>query len=169
MHWEPMCYRTNFTGIPHTPNAMLNLRTLFALLLGCLVVLMAGCQGTTSSGGGAAPYAKPIPEGMGRVYFYRKSAFGGKALRPSIVLNGRTVGQSVSGTYFVVDREPGNCEVSCSVLMEHTINFDLADGETVYVETKTTMGIYLGHVRPGIVDAVKGAAEASKTRLTGPM
>ncbi len=145
---------------------MQNIRTLLLLLLG-VACSVGACRAPASSDASASPTVTPVPDGMGRIYFYRKSGFGGAALKPTVMLNGVPAGQSAPGVYFVVDREPGRYEAKCSVLMEHAISFDLAAGQTIYVETRTTMGIYAGHVRPQIVDAGTGASGVSKCRRTG--
>lgn len=117
--------------------------TLVFLVL-ALALASGACRSTDSSAAGPPPVIEPIPEGQGRIYFYRKSGVGGAALKPMVMLNGMTAGQSTPGGYFVVDRDPGRYEAKCSVLMEHAISFDLAAGQTLYVQTRTTMGIYAG-------------------------
>ena len=137
-----------------------------------LLTLCFACSspGSTSSGtspAGPESQAADIPAGQGRIYFFRKSGMGGVAIRPAILLNGQSVGTSAPGTYFYVDRAPGSYEVKCSVLTDHVINFPLAAGETVYVQTRVTMGVYLGHVRPRVVSESAGKSGVGKTKLAG--
>ena len=145
------------------------MRTCLTLIL---LTLCFACSSSGSTSSGASPSASGpqvggVPADKGRIYFFRKSGFAGAALRPAILLNGEKVGTSAPGTWFHVDRAPGNYEVKSSVLTDHVINFPVAAGETVYVETRTTMGVYLGHVKPRIVDEKTGKAGVSKATFSG--
>jgi hypothetical protein len=66
-----------------------------------------------------------------------------------------------------VDQAPGDCHVLCSVITDHAIRFPLAAGQTVYVETRATMGVFAGHVRPRPVSASAGIAGARKCSYSG--
>lgn len=130
------------------------------------LAFIAACSSTSNGRADFEAKATPLAEGKGRVYVFRKSKFGGGAIRPSVKLDGIPVGKSSSGTYFYFDRAPGEYSMSCSVITKHTIRFTLKAGETKYIETRTTMGVVAGHVRPGIVTHKQGAAAASKCKYT---
>jgi hypothetical protein len=136
----------------------------------CTLFLLPVLVGCSSSGDGKsaepAPHAAPAA-GMGRIYFFRTNRAVSKAIQPAVRLNGEPVGNSRPGKYFYVDRAPGSYQVTCSVVTDHTINFPLKGGETIYVETRATMGIYVGHVRPSIVSADKGKAGVAKCAYAG--
>jgi len=136
----------------------------------CTLFLLPVMVACSSSGGtkSAEPQAHAAPAaGMGRIYFFRANRALGKAVQPAVRVNGEPVGNSRPGKYFYIDRSPGSYQVTCSVVTDHTINFPLKAGETVYVETRATMGIYVGHVRPSVVGADKGKAGVGKCKYSG--
>ncbi len=79
----------------------------------------------------ASGQSAPVPEGQGRIYFYREKRFVGLAMEPHIQLNFKTVGNSMNGGYFYVDRPPGNYVAVCRKgrKEKHEINFTLGPGE----------------------------------------
>jgi hypothetical protein len=132
-----------------------------------IVVFLAACASTSTNTTDFESTAHPLKEDMGRVYVYRKGKMTGSAIRPAVKVNGVAVGQSAPSTYFYFDRAPGEYSMSCSVITDHTIRFTVEAGETVYVETRAAMGVFAGHIRPGIVTPKEGAAAASKCKYTG--
>ena len=80
------------------------------------------------------------PADKGRIYFYRESAFMGNLITPDIVVNGKTVGTSNPGTFFYVDREPGDYQVFCGMGTLNQTGFTLAAGQDVYVRTTVGSG-----------------------------
>lgn len=82
----------------------------------------------------------PQPADKGRIYFYRESAFIGNLITPDIVVNGKVVGVSNPGTFFYIDREPGNYEVVCGMGILNQTGFALAAGQDVYVRTAPGTG-----------------------------
>ena len=137
------------------------MRKYWALLLPLCVV----CAG---SGPSARPEGTPpMAEGKGRIYFFRAGGLGGAALQPTVYLSGQEVGKSKPGTYFHTDREPGSYEVKCEVLTEHGCSFSLQAGKTVYVETTTRLGVFVGRVLPRVVSANAGTAGVGKCAYIG--
>jgi len=103
-----------------------------------------------------------IPAGQGRIYFYREKRFVGLAMEPHILLNAETVGNSMNGGYFYVDRPPGNYVVHCSNDRngDHQITVTLAAGDIKYVQTSFVSF----HIESTLVDkdtAVKTLSECS--------
>jgi hypothetical protein len=78
----------------------------------------------------------PQPAEKGRIYFYRESAFLGNLITPDILVNGETVGTSTPGTFFYVDLEPGDYQLSCGVGERNHTKVTLAAGQDVYARTK---------------------------------
>ena len=132
------------------------------------LALLAACSSTSKNVESFESKAKPLADGMGRIYVYRKSKMMGGGLRPAVKVNGAVVGKSAPGTYFYFDKAPGEYTMSCSVLMQHSIRFQVKAGETVFVETRSTVGRFAGHIRPGIVTPKEGAAAAAKCKYTDP-
>ena len=57
--------------------------------------------------------------------------------------------------------------MKCEVLTEHGCNFSLKAGETVYVETTTKLGIFVGRVMPRVVSASAGTTGVGKCAYIG--
>jgi hypothetical protein len=94
-----------------------------------------------------------IPDGMGRIYFYREGGFMGAAVQPSIKIDGvATGGYSVPGDYFYVDHPAGSVTVGASTEKEESTQVDIVAGKPVYVKTEVSMGFLVGHVSPSVVD-----------------
>lgn len=140
---------------------MRGLRTLF------LLPVLVACSSSGSQSSDMSPSIGDVPADKGRIYFFRKNRAAGKAVQPAIRVNGEPVGNSRPGKYFYVDRPPGSYQVTCSVVTDHTINFPLKAGETVYVETRSTMGVYVGHVRPSVVKKDEAKAAIAKCTYAG--
>jgi hypothetical protein len=110
------------------------------------------------------PQLKPD---QGRVYFYRSSSMLGAAMQPSIMLNGRVVGESKPGGFFYVDDAAGPKEVSTSTEVERKLTFTLDPGQTRYVRTAVGFGVMVGRVYPELVDNAAGEKELQETSYTG--
>ena len=138
---------------------MINNRFLFLCIV---IVILSGCA---VSGPKYAEHSKsiaPLASDKGRIYFFRDDSFVGGAVRPDILLNGKAVGESLPGGYFLIDKEPGNHTVSTSTEVDRTVEFVLASGETKYIKTSVSMGFFVGHVIPELVgetDALKAMKE----------
>jgi hypothetical protein len=107
-----------------------------------------------------------IPDGMGRIYFYRDGGFMGAAVQPSIMIDGvETGGSSVPGDYFYVDHPAGSVTVSASTEKEETTQADVVAGKAVYVKTHVSMGFLVGHVTPAVVDEATALKEINDCDL----
>ena len=71
----------------------------------------------------------------GRIYFYREASWLGNSITPDIAINTETVGASNPGTFFFVDRTPGDYQVLCGKGEHNGASFSLAAGQEVYVRT----------------------------------
>jgi uncharacterized protein DUF2846 len=95
----------------------------------------------------------PIPDGMGRIYFYRENGLMGAAVQPSIKIDGvETGGDSAPGDYFYIDKPAGSYTVSASTEKDESAQVDVVAGKAVYVKTEVSMGFFVGHVSPSVVD-----------------
>jgi len=81
---------------------------------------------------------------------------------PHILLNGVTVGNSMNGGYFYVDRLPGDYRVVCAGRRDgpYEIKFTLGPGEAKYVQTRFESF----HITPTLEDkdtAMKAISECT--------
>jgi hypothetical protein len=99
-----------------------------------------------------------IPDGMGRIYVYRENAFMGGAVEPAIKIDGvDTQGYSMPGEYFYIDRPAGSITLSTSTEKNESTQVEIVAGKAVYVKTEVSMGFFVGHVTPSVVDEATAA------------
>jgi len=128
-------------------------------------LLVAGCASGPSFDK-MADSIQAVPSGQGRIFCYRNSAFGA-AVQPAIRLNGEVVGKAVPQGFFYVDRPAGTYEISASTEAERSLTINLEAREEKYVRLEVKMGLFVGHIKPVLVDTSKGQAEIKKTKYTG--
>ena len=102
----------------------------------------------------------------GRIYLYRTSVVGA-ALKPKIYINDEEVGKSVAKGFFYVDLAPGSYEIRTSTEVKRTLSLTLDKEQTRYVRFKVSMGFFVGHVFPELVESEVGQSEIQSCRYTG--
>jgi hypothetical protein len=112
----------------------------------------------------------PIPEGMGRVFFYRGHGFlWGYGMRTDIYMDGETVGRSVPRTVFHVDTTPGNHLVATEVVLYGGVvedaHVEVLAGEAVFVETWVPFGAVGGLISINPVSRAKGERDVQSLKL----
>ena len=132
------------------------LRQLKTLAILAGVLLLAACASGPKYNEVSSSFP-PLASNQGRIFFYRTKNMEGSAVQPSIMLNGEKVGDSKPGGFFYVDRPPGSYEVLCSTEVKGTTHLVLAAGQTRYVKSNITMGFFVGHVTPELIDPEEGA------------
>ncbi len=136
--------------------SMVKVLTLFSVLL------LVSC----ASGPKYTEMAKTIPDldpDKGRIYVYRDSVLGA-AIQPDVKLNGEVIGSAVPQGFYFVDRLPGDYKMMTSTEVDRTLSFVLEEGQTRYVRLNISIGFFVGHVYPELVDdavAKKEIAECS--------
>lgn len=130
------------------------------------MILVVGCASGPSYKQAADSFPK-LPADQGRIYIYRPSS-AGFAVQPDVKLNGETIGSSTPDGFFFVDRPAGDYEVSTTTEMKKSLTFHLDAGQTRYVRLKISLGVFVGHVYPELVDNSEGETElAEETKFVG--
>ena len=136
-------------------------------LLSALVMLSA-CGAT---GPKYAEYEKKltaVPQDQGRIYIYRNSYLGA-AVQPEVKLNGEVVGTAVPNGFFYVDRPAGKYEILTSTEVDRKLSLTLDKGQTRYVRLAISIGFFVGHVYPELVEPSVGEKEIRETAYSdGP-
>jgi hypothetical protein len=135
-----------------------------------MIALTAALTGCAASGPKHAEIAKTIPAlsaDQGRVFYYRSSSMLGAAIQPNINLDGKVVGESKPGGFFYVDAAAGSHETMVSTEATNKLSFVLDKGETKYVRTSISMGVFAGHVVPTLVSADEAKKEIGDLSYTG--
>lgn len=113
-----------------------------------------------------APSLDTVTPETGRIYVYRTAIFGA-AVQPEVRLNGEVVGKAVPDGFFYVDREPGNYKIETSTEVDRHLSFTLEKGQTRYVRLNISMGFFIGHVYPELVENEIGQKEIQQCNYTG--
>jgi hypothetical protein len=129
------------------------------------IILLSGCASGTTFKEYASSIPTIAPE-SGRIYVYRKSAFGA-ALQPSIRLNGEIVGKAVPQGFFFIDRPAGSYEVSASTEAKRSLTLNLESGDERYVRLEAKFGVLIGTIKPVLVENSVGKEEITKTKYVG--
>ena len=128
-------------------------------------VLMTGCA-TGPSYGQLKATIPPPAQDDGRIYFYRTAALGA-AVQPDVHLNDQVIGTTVPGGFFYVDRPPGDYKVETATEVERTLSLTLDKGQTRYVRFDVSLGFFVGHVYPVLVDDTIAESEITDCHYTG--
>lgn len=130
-----------------------------------LFVLVGGCATGPKFAEIAPTLTKSAPD-MGRIYIYRSTALGA-AIQPEVKLNGEVVGRAVPHGFFYVDRKPGNYEILTSTEVDRKLSLTLDKGQTRYVRLNISLGFFVGHVYPELVDPETGEKEIQELSYVG--
>jgi hypothetical protein len=136
--------------------------------IGCLaaVVLATGC----ASGPKYSELCKtfpPLSPEQGRIFVYRPGTFSGSAVQPEVQLNGQGIGSSQPGGFFYVDRPAGQYELSTTTEVKRSLSLLLDTNQTRFVRLGISMGFFVGHVYPELVEPDKAEKEIQGCSYTG--
>jgi hypothetical protein len=108
----------------------------------------------------------PVSSENGRVYIYRTSTLGA-ALQPEVELDGESVGKAVPLGYFYVDCPPGNHRIMTSTEVDRELTFNLDKGQVRYVRLNVSMGFFVGHVYPDLIEEQEAVKEIEGCHFIG--
>jgi len=143
------------------------MKSILKLFLFVMVVFMlGGCATTGPKFTEFAPSISNMAPDTGRIYIYRPSSLGA-AVRPDVKLNGEVIGEAISYGFFYVDRTPGNYEIMTSTEVSRKLSMTLDKGQTRYVRLNISIGFFVGHVYPELVEDEEGKKEIEDCRYIG--
>jgi hypothetical protein len=94
----------------------------------------------------------PAPAaGQGQVVFFRPGKFVGSAIRCTVREDGKMLGRTGNGHYFVVSAAPGAHRYTTKTEATDTLNVEVEPDETTYVKCAIGMGVMAG--RPNLSPA----------------
>jgi hypothetical protein len=102
-----------------------------------------------------------------RIYFYRTSYFGA-GIQPDVKLNGAVVGEATPGKVWFVDVSPGNYVVQTTTETDKQLTFTTRAQQTRYIRFNMSMGFFVGHVTPELIDPAVGQNEIAECRYLAP-
>lgn len=137
------------------------------LLVSMVSIFLVGCATSGPKFTELMPSIANLPPDTGRIYVYRSGGFAGSAIQPDVKLNGEVVGSAVPKGFFYVDRKPGTYEILTSTEVDRKLSLTLENGQTRYVRLGISMGFFVGHVYPELVEPEVGQKEIQDCRYTG--
>ena len=135
------------------------------VLAGLFALLLAAC----ASGPQFSQMQDSLPAlsaDHGRIFVYRSTVLGA-AIQPSVKINGDVVGSAVPRGFFYVDRPPGDYEITTITEVTRTLSLHLDAAQTRYVRLGISMGFFVGHVYPELVDDSVGSSEIRELHYIG--
>ena len=129
-------------------------------------LLLPGCATGPKFMEVASTFNKLVPE-EGRIYIYRTAVLSA-AVQPEVKLNGEVIGKAVPSGFFYVDRTPGNYEILTSTEVDRKLSLTLDKGEARYVRLNISMGFFVGHVYPELVEPAVGEKEIQDCSYVRP-
>ena len=102
---------------------------------------------------------------IGRIYVYRLSALGA-AIRPDVMLNGEKIGDAIAKGFFYVDRPAGSYEMITSTEVDRKLSFTLESNQTRYIRLRVSMGFFVGHVYPELVEKSEALEDLKYCKYT---
>lgn len=133
--------------------------------LAVAAAFMAGC----ASGPTFSSYQTSIPQlapEKGRIYLYRTAVLGA-AVQPAVRVNGTEVGSSKPQGFFFYDCAPGEYVIETSTEVTRKLSLLMAAGQERYVRLNISMGFFVGHVYPELVENTVGAKEIQACKYMG--
>lgn len=130
------------------------------------LLLLAACATSGPTFTQMQANVPPVAANTGRIYVYRTSVLGA-AIQPSVKLDGAVVGDAVPGGYFFVDRPAGSYKISAKTEVDRIVSFTLQPGQTRYVRLDPSLGFFVGHISPELVDEQQGRTEIKECHYTG--
>lgn len=108
----------------------------------------------------------PLSGENGRIYVYRTSTLGA-AVQPEVQFNGQAVGKAVPMGYFYIDCPPGNHRIATATEVDRELTFHLDKGQTRYVRLDVSMGFFVGHVYPDLIEEEEAVEEIGSCHYIG--
>lgn len=109
---------------------------------------------------------RTLAPGEARIYVYRVASLG-LAVQPEVKLNNAVIGRAQPNGFFYVDRTPGAYEITTTTEVERKLSLTLEAGQTRFVRLGISMGFFVGHVYPELVDNDVGEKEIRELSFTG--
>ncbi len=120
-----------------------------------------------------APSPQPAADGMSAraagkavVFIYRPGKMVGKALEPSVFVDGVEIGRMDNGRYIVVLLDPGEHRVHMTQDNKR-VDLKLGAGEVAFVRIKIVMGMMKGRGEPVLADEEDAAEHLKKLEPLG--
>lgn len=131
-----------------------------AVTTGCASVPMEAPEASAKLKTFAAP-----PADQAGLYIYRDN-FAGKALKKSVTLDGKLIGETANRVYFYKLVNAGNHTIGTeSEFSDNVINLVAVGGKNYYIRQSIRMGVFVGGASLTVVPEAVGQAHLQKCEL----
>jgi hypothetical protein len=93
----------------------------------------------------------------------------GAAIKMTVLLDGKLLGDTASKTYLYTDLEPGNHKLISKTENDSVLDFNAVAGKIYYVWQEVKMGLFAARSNLQIVDEKTGQAGVVESKLAGPV
>ena len=129
-------------------------------LAGCATVPMASVEKDNER----KEFALPLQESAG-LYIYRNTRLGG-ALKKTVFVDGRSVGETAPMTYFYLDVEPGVHVLSTeSEFSNNDLQINTRGGQNYFVRQNIKLGVFVGGAKLELVSEEEGKQGVLECKL----
>jgi hypothetical protein len=145
------------------------MKKLFSGLFVLLILVVSGCA--------SVPMADPARDAelktfapktdKAALYVFRNETFGA-AIKMTVLLDGRILGDTASKTYLYTDLEPGNHRLISKTENDSTLDFTAIAGKIYYVWQEVKMGFFAARSSLQLVDDKTGQAGVMESKLASP-
>ncbi len=130
------------------------------VLTGCSSVPMAPAEQDSAM----KQFTAPAADKAG-LYIYRNS-FAGKALKKSVSLDGKVLGETANKVYFYKEITPGQHVISTeSEFSDNALTFQAEGGKNYFVRQFIKMGVFVGGAGVEMVDDATGMKGVRDSKL----
>ncbi len=96
------------------------------------------------------------PADKAGLYIYRNT-FGGQALKKTVALDGKVIGETANKIFFYKQIEPGQHNLTTeSEFSDNKLTFDVVAGKNYFVEQNIKIGVFVGGANLELVDDATG-------------
>lgn len=128
---------------------------------GCASVPMASVEDDTRA------KAHSVPAGKSLIYVYRNESIGG-AIRMTVLLDRRAMGETGPQTYYVFEVEPGEHEIKSLAEDVSTLQLTTVADQAYYVWQEVKMGMWKARSLLQQVDEATGRAGVAESKRAQP-
>lgn len=142
--------------------ALATLAAILFLLNGCASVPMADLEQD------AKLKSFTVKPDKAALYVYRNENFGG-AVKMTVLLDGKLLGDTASKTYLYTEIAPGNHQLISKAENDSVLDFAAVAGKIYYVWQEVKMGFFFARSQLQSVDEKTGQAGVLESKLAAPV
>jgi hypothetical protein len=136
------------------------------LLLALPLLVLAGCASVPTAPTEQDAKAKDFSplSGKATLFIYRNESFGA-AIPMTVIVNGKSLGQTAAQTYFRLNVLPGKYDVESHAENVSTVSISAEAGKNYFVWQEVKMGFWMARTLVQQVDEKTGRAGVMESKL----